>query len=156
MRCIIIKLVLLGIGNPLRNDDGIGCYIADKFSRGKYQNKDWKIINTGTMPENFTSVVRKEKPKVVVMVDSAELGLKAGEFRVITKEKLETMHMTTHAMPLSFLMNYLEEFCEMVILIGVQPKVLGAGEDISPELKDAAKKIIKALETKQVDMVPQL
>lgn len=157
--------ILLGIGNPIRADDGIGCYIADEFSRkilqSKLKNKGsktnaWKIINTGTMPENFTSVIRKENPEFVVMVDSAELGLSPGEFRIISKEKLEKMHLTTHAMPLSFVMSYIEEFCEKVILIGIQPKVLGNSEEISAELKAAAKKIISVLEKREFEKIPYL
>ena len=34
------------------------------------------------VPENFTSVIRRAAPKTVVIVDSAEMGIKPGEFRI--------------------------------------------------------------------------
>lgn len=143
--------ILLGVGNLMRADDGIGCYIAKKF-----KHKGWKSIDTGTMPENFTSLVRKESPKFVVIVDSTEMGLKSGEFRIIPKEKLSKLMLTTHAMPLSVLISYLEEFVPEVIFIGIQPKIIENKEEINPQLLVSAKNIIQILKNNQIEKIKLL
>jgi len=75
--CIALKkYILLGIGNELRGDDGIGPYVADNLF-----DDDWLVLNCGTAPGNFTQVVKRHKPELVVMVDAAEMGLQPGQYR---------------------------------------------------------------------------
>lgn len=143
--------LLLGAGNTMRADDGIGPYIANTFQHG-----DWTTIDGGMVPENFTSVIRKAAPKTVIIIDSAEMTLKPGEYRIVPKEKLGTLHLTTHAMPLSVLIGFLEEFVKEVVFIGIQPKEIKTGTSISPELKKAAKEIIDILKDKQFNKIKPL
>ena len=42
--------LLLGIGNDLLGDDGVGPFIAEKL-----RGADWQVINAGIVPENFIS-----------------------------------------------------------------------------------------------------
>ena len=71
----MIKIVrmLLGIGNPLHGDDGVGNYVASRF-----RARGWNSIDCGTMPENFTAVVRRHHPEILVLVDATDLGLPLG------------------------------------------------------------------------------
>jgi hydrogenase 3 maturation protease len=145
------EFMLLGVGNSMRCDDGIGSYIANRF-----KDNDWQILDCSTVPENFTSVVRKAGPKTVIIVDSAEMKLNPGEFRIINKEKLGKLRMTTHAMPLSVLITYIEEFVPKVIFIGIQPKIIQTGTEISPELESAAEQVINILKKKDFSKVKVL
>ncbi|MBW2965127.1 hydrogenase maturation peptidase HycI, partial [Candidatus Woesearchaeota archaeon] len=138
------EFILLGVGNTMRGDDGIGSYIAERFSAD-----GWKVIDSGMVPENFTSVIRRAAPKTVVIVDSAEMNLKPGEYRLIPKEKIAKLHMTTHAMPLSVLIGFIEEFVKEVLFIGIQPKEIKMGDDITDELKKAAEELISILKKKE-------
>jgi hydrogenase 3 maturation protease len=146
--------LLLGVGNTLRADDGIGCYIADRFS-SKHPT-GWQVINAGPVPENFTSVIRKAAPKTVVILDSAEMKLPPGTYRIIPKEKIGTLHLTTHAMPLSVLIEFIEEFVPKVIFIGIQPKEIKTDITISPELEKAAEELIGILKNKEFNNLKTL
>ncbi|MFH1063750.1 MAG: hydrogenase maturation peptidase HycI [Candidatus Woesearchaeota archaeon] len=146
--------VLVGVGNSMGADDGIGCYIAEEFKARKLQG--WRAINCGTVPENFTSVIRKGNPKRIIIVDSAEMKLAPREFRMIPKEKLSKLALTTHAMPLSVLIEYLEGSVPEVIFIGIQPKHLGTGTKLSNELLKSAGEIIKILEDKRFKDIKRL
>jgi hydrogenase 3 maturation protease len=148
------EYLLLGVGNTLRADDGIGCYIANKFNTD--DTKEWETLDCGTVPENFTSAIRKKQPKTVVIVDSAEMNLQPGQFRMIPKEKLSKLALTTHAMPLSVLIDYIEEFIPKVIFIGIQPKQIETKTFISPELKKTAEEIIAILKNKEFQKIPPL
>ena len=84
------------------------------------------------------------------------MKLQPGEFRIIPKQKLGKLHLTTHAMPLSVLINYIEEFVPRVIFIGIQPKDIDTKTYISPELKKAAEEIMQILEKKEFNKIPTL
>ena len=143
-----MEKVLLGVGNTMRADDGIGCYVADNLD-----SEGWKSINCGVVPENYTSIVRKENPKLVVIVDSAEMGLEFGEFRIIPKEKLNSLKLTTHAMPLSVLVSYLEDFVEKVVIIGIQPKLIEDKEGLSEECINGAEELIRMIKKDEFDKI---
>jgi hydrogenase 3 maturation protease len=130
----------MGIGNVLRGDDGIGCYIAKNF-----KEKNWLSLDCGTAPENFTSIIRKNKPAILVIVDAADMGVDACEFRVVSEEKIENIGISTHNMPLSFLINYLKNSAGRIIFIGIQPKTIRNSEEISDELKKTAEQIMEIL-----------
>jgi hydrogenase 3 maturation protease len=134
-----MKHLLMGIGNELKGDDGIGNAIAREFSA-----PGWKSIPCGTVPENFTSVVRRERPELVVIVDATEMELSPGDFRIIPKESLGSDVMGTHGISLGHLVSYLEELSGGVVFIGVQPGEMRIGSEMSPRVK-AAKAVIKSV-----------
>ena len=143
--------ILMGIGNTLRGDDGIGSIIAKNF-----KDADWLSIDCGVAPENFTSIVKKNKPQLVVLIDVVEMDLKPGEFRIIDPEKISIMHLTTHSIPLSFLTSYLKNFTPEIIFIGIQPKLIYYSTSISPEIFKSSEEIIKVLKDKKFNLIKKL
>ena len=145
------EYILMGLGNIWRGDDGVGCFITQNF-----KSDDWLVLDCGTVPENFTSIVSKTRPKYLVMVDAAEMNLEPGQFRMIPPERIDQFYITTHNIPLSYLISYLDKWVEKIILIGVQPKKTGHFNRISRELKDSVKKIIRILEKKRFGPLKRL
>ena len=65
------KILILGIGNTLRSDDGVGCRLADELSR-ELQSEDVQIIATHQlMPETSEAVSRAER---VLFIDATSCG----------------------------------------------------------------------------------
>lgn len=130
-----MKEVVLGIGNTLNGDDGIGIYIAQRLNKYlKEANKEPKkviVIDCGTTPENYTSIIRKHNPDTLILVDAADMGLSPGSYRIIPPEKIEVMHFSTHNIPLSIFISYVSECCGKVVLIGVQPDKMDVGTVLS-------------------------
>jgi hydrogenase 3 maturation protease len=143
-----MKKVLMGIGNELKGDDAIGHMIAREF-----RADGWLSIPCGTVPENFTSVVRRERPELVVMLDAAEMGLSPGDFRIIAKEKLGSDVMGTHGISLRHLVSYLEELSERVVFIGVQPGEMRIGPALSPRVKAAKGTLKSVLKENRMDEI---
>jgi len=100
-----MKNLVMCIGNREGGDDCLGPYIADRLK--KIQNEDFFVIDCGTVPENYTSIVKNKKPKNLIIIDAVEMGLKPGEIRIVPKEKIGVMHISTHGIPISVLINYL-------------------------------------------------
>lgn len=149
-----MKEVILGMGNRLRGDDGIGIYIVERIDKyleevkrgaeqAKFMGARRKIIaiNCGTTPENYTSIVRKHNPGRLILVDAAEMGLSPGSYRIIPPEKLGVMHVSTHSMSLSFLISYVSDFCKDIVLVGFQPERMELGTDLSSIVQKSGERV---------------
>jgi hydrogenase 3 maturation protease len=116
----------------------------------------WLAFDCGTVPENFTSLVKKERPRLLVIVDAAELSLAPGEFRVIPKDMISSASIGTHSMSLSHLVSYLEKYAKKVVFVGIQPKVLADTDELSPELVSSAEKLMKLILENRLSEIPVL
>jgi hydrogenase 3 maturation protease len=139
------------IGNRDGGDDGIGPYIADTL---KIDSLNVKVLDCGTTPENYTAVVKRYKPKTLVLIDAADMGLAAGDIRIIPKEKLGSMHISTHGIPLSVLITYLEHETDHIMFIGIQPKHMSG--TMSSAVKKSGDHLIDILKQKKYEQIPVL
>lgn len=133
----------MGIGNVMKGDDGIGVYISKKF-----KEKGWLSLDCGTTPESFISIIKREKSRYLVLVDAVEMNLQPGEVRMVPKEKIDSLFMGTHNISLSYLISHLEDYVEKITLIGIQPKKMDFSSEVSKELREGAKRVIKILKEK--------
>ena len=74
------------------------------------------------------------------------MDLDPGEIRIISPDKIAALHLTTHSMPLTFLITYLNDYAEKILFIGIQPKMIDFSNSISPEVLAAQKTIIELIE----------
>jgi len=139
------------IGNRDGGDDAIGPHIADKL---KENNDNFVVLDCGIVPENYTSVVKKYKSKNLIIIDAAKMGLSSGEIRIIPKEKIGTMHVSTHGIPLSVLMTYLEPHAKKIVLIGIEPKAFSG--KITSSVKKSGDKIVEVLKRKNLEELETL
>jgi hydrogenase 3 maturation protease len=136
-------VVVLAIGNELRGDDGLGPLFAKKLSQIAENSSDVIVIDGGTVPENFTGSLRKEKPTHVILIDAVDMNGAPGDIKFIEKEKISQFNVSTHAMPISFLIKYLETTSSFeIILLGIQPKKMVLGEKITLEVENSVNNLI--------------
>jgi hydrogenase 3 maturation protease len=143
--------LLLGIGNPLRGDDGAGVSVALHL-----RARGWQAVDCGTAPENFTGVVRRLRPDLLLLVDAAEMGLPPGEFRVVPKDRIEDVAFGTHHLPLSHLMEFLSDTVEEIWFIGIQPAVVEDREGLSPAVEEGVRQLLAMIQNGELDQVPVL
>jgi hydrogenase 3 maturation protease len=127
-----MKTLVMCIGNRDNGDDGIGPYLAERFPKG------FNVVDCGVIPENFTHLSRDMDR--IILIDAVDMGLLPGEIRIIPKERIPLGSLSTHNMPLSVLMEYLEKEGKEVVLIGIQPKKFEGG--LSKEVKIAGERVI--------------
>ena len=141
------KLVILGIGNDIRGDDGLGQYIVNKLDK-KINNDNIEIINAKTVPENFTGKIRSIDPSHVLIVDAVIMDEKPGTIRLVKKEEVSSVSISTHSMSLSYLVKYLElKKSYNILFIGIQPENMDLGEiSLTKSCKDSSDEIISILE----------
>jgi hydrogenase 3 maturation protease len=143
--------ILLGIGNPLRGDDGAGSFIAQNF-----RHCCWISLDGKSAPENFTSSIKKIQPKLLVIVDAAWMNLDAGNFQIIPYDKIISLQLTTHSMPIHFLIEYLVPYCQKVMLIGIQPLSTKLGESLSKPVLESCYLIMNLLKENRIGEIKQL
>jgi len=138
------KLVIVGIGNPLRGDDAVGLYILKELDGKVPPNVE--LIEGETTPERFTEEIERSNPSHVLFVDAAHFGATPGKTKLLGPQKIADVAISTHAMPLSILAEFLRKSTKAkVALLGVQPKTVELSEKLSPELEKEMRKIAEVL-----------
>ena len=204
------SLIIFGIGNDIRGDDGLGPYIinqlsllreyvlnnlnSDNISRETYKNKlkyqdnefeffdnvndintgntpldegfisfidelnvgvneslverlnNTYFINGGSVPENFTGLIKKINPSHIILIDASLMNKGIGEINIVNKEDIADISISTHSMSLAYLIRYLELEKEYDILfIGIEPEIMDLSFELSPKIKDSSDMLIKLL-----------
>ena len=153
--------IVLGIGNRLGGDDAAGTCVVDMLNqRWKRTNASLFIeimaIDTGTVPESYTSVIRQRQPDLLILVDAADMGLPPGALRIIPPEKISILSFSTHHMPLSMFVSYVKEFCGKILLVGVQPEGTAMGKYLSKVVRKSVKELVEAILDGRISEIPVL
>ena len=140
------KLIILGVGNELKSDDGIGPFIVNKLIEEDLQRDNLLFINAETVPENFTGKIRKEKPSHVIIVDACLMGSNPGEMKIVDKDDFANIGISTHSMSLSYFVKYLEKDTDFkVIFVGIEPETMDWGENPTPNVEKTAYEFIETI-----------
>ncbi|KAF5089033.1 hydrogenase maturation peptidase HycI [Methanobacterium aggregans] len=140
------KIFILGIGNDMKGDDAVGPVLADKLFSNFQHQEDIVVVNGGNVPENYTGTIRRENPSHIIFIDAVEMEKEPGYVKLVKKEEIPNYSISTHAMPISFLIKYLESAVDSkMILIGIQPKSMELGQGISKEVEKSVETIFYEL-----------
>ena len=204
------SLLILGIGNDIRGDDGLGPYIInqlsvlkdyvfnnvnsddiiDNINQYEPDNVDKKIdffdnvndintgntpldeglnsymselnvdvneslierlnktflINGGSVPENFTGLIKKLDPSHIMLIDASLMKRQAGEINIVNKDNIVDISISTHSMSLAYLIKYLQLEKEYNILfIGIEPEIMDLSFELSDNVKESSDMLIKLL-----------
>jgi len=153
--------IVLGIGNRLGGDDAAGTHVVDMLNQRRHRAKavpptEIMSIDTGTAPESYTSVIRQHQPDLLILVDAADMGLPPGAVRIVTPERISILSFSTHHVPLSMFIPYVEEFCGKILLVGLQPQRTETGTGISKAVHKSVKKLAEAILDGRISEIPVL
>jgi hydrogenase 3 maturation protease len=144
------KKLALCVGNGMMGDDGAGVLLAQMLTEAPLP--DWNVLNGGSAPENILHCVRDLAPERVLVVDAADMDLPPGSVRRIRDDRLDDPFLlTTHTLPLTFLIESLRAFVPQVELLGVQPGTVAFGYPMSQAVKEAVGQVYKNLKDGQMD-----
>jgi len=139
------KIVIVGIGNPIRLDDNVGLKIVASL-QGKV-NSDVCLLECEMVPEDYLLDIEEFNPSHVLLVDAAKLGLKAGETRLVELTEVPGFSVvSSHVLPLRLFCEYIQKTTNAKIrLLLIEPKTTEFGEGLSPEVQETAERLIKLL-----------
>ncbi len=113
------KVLLLGVGNRLRGDEGLGCFLGNRL-KGKV---NIPLIDGGTLPEKHLGLLEASHPDLVLVAVAADVpDAASGDITLVELEQLQMMNVKTRSADLSLLFRFIPRKSRPdVLLITVQP-----------------------------------
>ncbi len=126
----------------MRGDDAVGPLLAKKLTEIFRENSQITVLNAKTVPENFTGLIKRENPSHLILLDAVEMNKNPGHIKLVQKDEIVNYSISTHAMPVSFLIKYLETSMDAkMLLIGIQPKNMEMNAPVSKEVESSINKL---------------
>jgi hydrogenase maturation protease len=139
------RIAVLGIGNLLLKDEGIGVHLVQKLA-DVIDDAKVKIIDAGTYPD-FLSLVEDNLDKLII-VDAVKNGDTPGTtyrfgFDVVDLEGAPPFSVHDIGVIDSLrTMALFNKQPKSTVIIGVEPKTIDFGLELSPEIEEKLPKVI--------------
>lgn len=137
--------LLLGIGNPRHGDDALGPLFARAF-----RHPDWRCINASTVPENYTGVVRRLRPEILVFLDAADMNAAPGTLRRLEPDAIQMRDFGTHAPSIGQLAEFLSDCAGRIVILGIQPETTTPGARLSAPVRATLKILGRSLSANRI------
>lgn len=134
---------MIGIGNLLLKDEGVGVHVV-RVLEGRELPPGVEVIDAGTATIELLPLLQEAER--VVVIDAIKAGGEPGTVYRVSPEDL----MATEGRPLSLHQVGLLEVLEMarqlgsraeVVIIGVEPKEISWGMELTPEIAAKVPKV---------------
>jgi hydrogenase 3 maturation protease len=135
------KLAIVGIGNIIRGDDGLGPKLIEILKARGVPGAS--LFDCGTAPENYIFPILSSSCDTVVLVDAADIGKSPGATAVFDLENISRVSFSTHNPSPRLFTDLLKTGREEmnIFVISVQPLSTGIGEPISVEVLSSLDRI---------------
>ena len=143
-----IKLAVIGIGNTLRRDDGIGIIILESLLRF-YKREGIDYLNFGSA--SFDLIHRLQNYDVALVIDGINAGLDVGEVKISELKdieyKIDNSIISTHELNLKNVFELSKKLGlkTKIYVVGIQVKDTSFGESVSEPLKNKVDEIVKSV-----------
>jgi len=135
--------VIVGIGNTLKGDDGVGPLVCEQLEQAKVRAE---LIDAGTVPENYIQPIIKKAPQNLLIIDAIDFGVSPGVINVFRPEQLDSSVFSTHTLsPRLFIDMITQEIEVDVYLVGIQPAQTQIGQSLSAPVSQAAQSLVRML-----------
>lgn len=138
------RIVIIGMGNELRTDDGVGLEVVRLLK--PYSDNRLQVFEAHMIPDAFIRPACKMNPTHLLIVDAAELHAKPGDWRLLSSDEVEEGLFTTHAIPVVEVASEIKRRCDSkVAFLGIQPKSRDISISLSQECQHSAKEIADSI-----------
>lgn len=148
------KIAVIGIGNPLRSDDGIGIVLIEKLIENKKVFPKYiDFLDGGT--GGFNLLHDLSKYEKVVIIDAVNIDKKPGENMFFNikdvKSKNTNINITTHEknfLKIVDLSERLDEKPSEIYIYAIQPEDLSYTQKLSKIIKEKINFYLKDIKEK--------
>jgi len=138
-------VLVLGVGNTLMGDEGIGVYVIRELEKEKLSG-NIELIDAGTALFSIVHLLRKRKK--IVIIDAAKGGGKPATIYRILPSQIKSKDnklLSLHEMGLMESLNTLEdgEKPQDIVIIGVEPASIDWGLKLSSVIERKLPEIVK-------------
>lgn len=132
------NLLFIGVGNVLKQDDGVGVVI----SRQIIERPVLRSLTVEVSIENYIGKINSMEPNEIVIIDSMELGATPGTWSLLPLENVEDITFNTHNISLGRLIDF---FPYPSYILGIQPLSIEFGDRLSLPVQDAVTQILRII-----------
>lgn len=134
------RIALIGLGNILLSDEGIGVHVTNTIKQRYTFSPGVEIIDGGTMGLDLLPLF--EGRDKILIVDAVDFGREPGHIGMIENDDIPSVinsKLSVHHIGLSdvlFASKLMGILPSEICLIGIQPKSLDVGLDMTDEIKE--------------------
>jgi hydrogenase maturation protease len=148
--------LIIGLGSPLRGDDGVGVCVAEALAE-RTLPVGVEVVDGGTQGLGIVSLL--EGHRRVIFVDAADVGQAPGQFVRFTYDDVRSgkvrlqgdeHSVSVHAAGLKdalLLAQALDCLPDEIIIFGVQPASIDWEEGLSPKVEALLPRLVEAVLT---------
>ena len=132
-------VIVLGIGNPLMSDEGIGGFLIKRFAEKQSSFPQIEFLDAGTGGMALLTII--EGRKKVVLIDCAYMNESPGTIKRFMPEDVESVkqltHRSLHEADILKIIEIAKELgtCpEEIVFFGIEPEIVAQGEQLSDSL----------------------
>ncbi len=144
-----MRIAVIGVGNILLQDEGVGIHAIERLKKGFELPEDVSIIDGGTMGLDLLPFI--ENSERLLFVDAVDLKEEPGTIRIIEDKDIPAIIKTKispHQIGLSDLfsvMRLLDKEPECITVIGIQPESIKTGTELSEKVRQSLDHLINAI-----------
>ena len=136
------RICLLGIGNRMWRDDGVGSLTVEALE----DYPELHTVDGGMVPENYLEKLVGHDPDTILIIDAVDFSGRPGELRLLEPGQLAASGLSTHAGSPATLAQYLElRTGARVGLLAIQPGDTNQGSQLSPEVAATMRDLVEEL-----------
>lgn len=141
------EMVVLGLGNLIRSDDGIGVHALRQLELDPRLRSDVTLIEGGT--KGLELVAYLCDASRLLVLDATDVGAEAGNVFRMSGEDLRSIrgNGNVHGLALADILNALRMMGrepKKVVLLGIQPSTTELGTGLSTPVQQALPALIEA------------
>ncbi len=140
--------LIVGIGNPLMGDDGVGPYVLEGL---REKHPEWDFLELQTPGYSILSYLQDKKK--LILIDAADFGGKPGEVKRVKKEQVcsikESSSLDLHGADILSVLEKSSSWgihIEDVLIYCIQIESLIPCTPLSLSVQKAAKQVITSIE----------
>ena len=148
------RTLVLGIGNTLLSDEGVGIHVL-RYLQSHHPLPDVEFLDGGTL--SFPLATAIENTENLIVLDAAQWHQTPGTIRCLQNEAMDQFlskpSLSVHEVSLVDLLDIARltgHYPQQRALIGIQPEVLDWGHDPSPSIAqvipDAAQQTLRLIQ----------
>jgi len=127
-------VIIIGMGNRDRADDGVGLELAQRLKK-RYPNRVFSEEDKSVEGIVFEQMERKDV-ETILFIDATDFGGNPGDVQCFKSEDAQRFvpSFSTHKVPITLLMEVVEQHGKKPLLLGIQPESLDFLASMSPSM----------------------
>ena len=137
-------ILVVGVGNTLLKDEGVGMYVIDRL-KALDLPEEIELIEGGVLGLDLLEYM--EDRKKVIIIDAVKGNKAPGTIYRLTRKDIEdgqNLCLSLHDMDLPYVFNLADLLGQKInpIIIGIEPKDMSIGLELTTEIEAQIPKVI--------------